>query len=34
MGVVCDVNLLEEGEKKYLEIKVNTYTIPVSLRGR
>jgi ATP-dependent DNA helicase RecG len=34
MGVVCDVNLLEEGEKKYIEIKVNAYTVPVSLRGR
>lgn len=34
MGVVCDVNLLDEDEKKYIEIKVNSYTVPVSLRGR
>lgn len=34
MGIVCDVNLLEEGEKKYIEIRVNPYSVPVSLRGR
>lgn len=34
MGIVCDVQLLEEGEKKYIQIKVNPYTVPVSLRGR
>ena len=34
MGIVCDVQLLEESEKKYIQIKVNPYTVPVSLRGR
>ena len=34
MGIVCDVQLLEEQEKKYIQIKVNPYTVPVSLRGR
>ena len=34
MGIVCDVNLLEEGENKYIEIRVNPYSVPVSLRGR
>lgn len=34
MGIVCDVQLLEEKEKKYIQIKVNPYTVPVSLRGR
>ena len=34
MGIVCDVQLLEEEEKKYIQIKVNPYTVPVSLRGR
>jgi ATP-dependent DNA helicase RecG len=34
MGIVCDVQLLEKTEKKYIQIKVNPYTVPVSLRGR
>jgi ATP-dependent DNA helicase RecG len=34
MGIVCDVQLLEEDKKKYILIKVNPYTVPVSLRGR
>lgn len=34
MGIICDINLLEEDEKKYIEIKVNPYSVPVSLRGR
>ena len=34
LGIVCDVNLLEEEQCKYIEIKVNPYTVPVSLRGR
>ena len=34
MGIICDINLLEEGNKKYIEIKVNPYSVPVSLRGR
>lgn len=34
MGIICAVNLLDEAGKKYLEIDVNPYTVPVSLRGR
>lgn len=34
MGIVCDVNLLEEGDQKYIEIRVHPYSVPVSLRGR
>ncbi|EIJ38797.1 putative transcriptional regulator with HTH domain [Galbibacter orientalis DSM 19592] len=34
MGIICDVNLLEENANKYIEIKVNPYSVPVSLRGR
>ena len=34
LGIVCDVNLLEEEGKKYIEILVNSYSVPVSLRGR
>lgn len=34
MGIICDVNLQEEAGKHYLEIKVNPYSVPVSLRGR
>lgn len=34
MGIICDINLLEEDEKKFIEIKVNPYSVPVSLRGR
>ena len=30
MGIVCDVQLLEEEQKKYIQIKVNPYTVPVS----
>ena len=34
MGIVCDVNLLDEEGKYYIEIRVNPYSVPVSLRGR
>jgi ATP-dependent DNA helicase RecG len=34
MGIICDTNLLEEDGKKYIEIKVDPYSVPVSLRGR
>jgi len=34
MGIICDINLLEENFLKYIEIKVNPYSVPVSLRGR
>ncbi len=34
MGIICDMQLHEEEEKKYISIKVNPYSIAVSLRGR
>lgn len=34
MGIICDINLQEEADKKFIEIKVNPYSVPVSLRGR
>jgi ATP-dependent DNA helicase RecG len=34
MGIICDINLQEESGKKFIEIKVNPYSVPVSLRGR
>lgn len=34
MGIICDINLLDEFGKKFIEIKVNPYSVPVSLRGR
>ncbi|MCB0734261.1 MAG: winged helix-turn-helix transcriptional regulator [Flavobacteriales bacterium] len=34
MGIICDVNLQEEAGKKFIELNVRPYTVPVSLRGR
>lgn len=34
MGIICEVNLEEAEGKKYITIKVNPYSVPVSLRGR
>lgn len=34
LGIICDVNLHNEAGKHYIEIKVNPYSVPVSLRGR
>ncbi|MFN9711262.1 MAG: ATP-binding protein [Bacteroidota bacterium] len=34
MGIICDVQLQEQKGNKYIEIKVNPYSVPVSLRGR
>jgi len=34
MGIICDINLLEENSPSYIEIKVTPYSVPVSLRGR
>jgi len=34
MGIICDVQLHTENGKNYISIKVNPYTVPVSLRGR
>ncbi len=34
LGIICDINLLEENSAQYLEIVVPQYSVPVSLRGR
>lgn len=34
MGIICDVQLESEQGKKYISIKVNPYSVAVSLRGR
>jgi ATP-dependent DNA helicase RecG len=34
MGIICDVQLHDEEDKKYISIKVNPYSVAVSLRGR
>ena len=34
LGIICDVNLHDENGSKYIEIVVQPYTVPVSLRGR
>lgn len=34
MGIICDVQLHNENSKKFISIKVNPYSVPVSLRGR
>ena len=34
MGLICDVKLLQDGEKDYFEIKVEKYPFPVSYHGK
>ena len=34
LGIVCDVNLLDEDSKNYIEIITKSCSVPVSLRGR
>jgi len=34
MGITAEVNLLQEGDKHYIEIVVTPYSVPISLRGR
>ncbi|MCB0483122.1 MAG: putative DNA binding domain-containing protein [Flavobacteriales bacterium] len=34
MGIICDVQLEDKESKKYISIKVNPYSVAVSLRGR
>jgi ATP-dependent DNA helicase RecG len=34
MGITAEVNLLQEEEKQYIEIVVQPYSVPISLRGR
>ena len=34
MGIICDVQLNDENGRKYISIRVNPYSVPVSLRGR
>lgn len=34
LGIICDVNLFDENNKKYIEIITQPSQVPVSLRGR
>ena len=34
MGIICDVQLHDEDGRKYIAIRVNPYSVAVSLRGR
>ena len=34
MGIICDVQLNDEKGEKYISIKVNPYSVAISLRGR
>lgn len=34
MGITSEVNLLHEGDKHFIEIVVQPYSVPISLRGR
>jgi ATP-dependent DNA helicase RecG len=34
LGITAEVNLLEEDGKRYIEIVVQPYSVPISLRGR
>lgn len=34
MGIICDVQLLDQEGNKYISIKVNPYSVAISLRGR
>jgi ATP-dependent DNA helicase RecG len=34
MGITAEVNLLQDGELYYIEIVVQLYSVPISLRGR
>ncbi|MDR1553581.1 MAG: hypothetical protein LBS69_08995 [Prevotellaceae bacterium] len=34
MGITAEVNLLQDGEQHYIEIVVQPYTVPISIRGR
>jgi len=34
LGITAEINLLEENEKHFIEIIVQSYSVPISLRGR
>jgi ATP-dependent DNA helicase RecG len=34
MGIIAEVNLKQEGKLDYIEIVVQPYSVPISLRGR
>ena len=34
LGIVADVNLLEEADKNYIEIEVYPYDVPISCIGK
>jgi ATP-dependent DNA helicase RecG len=33
-GITAEVNLLQEGDKHFIEIIIQPYSVPISLRGR
>ena len=34
VGILCEVNHLTEGDKHYIQIVVNQYSVPISYRGK
>ena len=34
LGIICDINTIEDNGRECIEITVHPYTVPVSLRGR
>jgi ATP-dependent DNA helicase RecG len=34
MGITAEVNLLQDSDKRFIEIIVQPYSVPISLRGR
>ena len=34
LGIICDVNLIEENSRKIIEIDVKPYDIPISFHGK
>jgi len=34
MGIIVEVNLLQDDDKYFIEIVVQPYSVPISLRGR
>ena len=34
MGITAEINLLQDGDKHFIEIIVQPYSVPISLRGR
>lgn len=34
LGIICDIELVEHGDKQYIEIDVKPHDIPISYRGK